>query len=182
MNILKRILLFAVCFVVIALAVSVVTGAIVGVTAVRDAADTSRASEVGASAARAFGLNYGLFIWLVSLVLSAGIAFRWIGALIAAALATLAYFFLPGAASLQKPFAQSSPPASAQISPQRSVANAAQQRAMQLYPELGIANSPLNREFIRRYRKYQIEDKHYFDDPDWPTRLAKESKAGLTRK
>jgi len=181
MNVLKRILLFVVCFVVIASVAFAVTGAIIGAIAARNAGDASDLSEIGGSAARTFALRYGLFIWLGSFVISAGIAFRWIGAITAGAVSALVCFFAGGAAPLPKPQAQNAP-ASATASPESSGSNPAQQRAVQLYPELGVTNSPLNQEFVRRFRKYQVEDKHYFDNPEWPTALAKESKDALIHK
>jgi hypothetical protein len=56
---------------------------------------------------------------------------------------------------------------------------AAQERAIALYPDLGVANSALNREFVARYRQYRIQNPEYFTDPDWPTKLAKESAEAL---
>jgi hypothetical protein len=58
----------------------------------------------------------------------------------------------------------------------------AQQRAIALYPELGVANSRFNREFLVRYRKYQQDNRHYFDDPEWPSKLAKETKDGIEQR
>ena len=181
MNALKRIILFLVCFVVIGLVASVILGAIVGAAAVRDAGNAASATELAGVAGRDFGSRYGLLIWLGSLVLSAGIAFRWIGAIIATAIAALVYFSTGKVTRSPKPVTQSVPTPSTAL-PQPNGANVAQQRAIQLYPELGIMNSPLNQEFVRRYRKYQLENKRYFDDPEWPTALAKESKDALIQK
>lgn len=50
----------------------------------------------------------------------------------------------------------------------------AQQRAIQQYPQLGIANSPMNLEFVRRYKEYQHTNPDYFKNPEWPLNLAKE--------
>jgi hypothetical protein len=47
------------------------------------------------------------------------------------------------------------------------------------FPELAVANSPLNREFVRRYNLYRKENREYFEDPDWPTKLARESAAAI---
>ena len=57
----------------------------------------------------------------------------------------------------------------------------AQRRALELHPALGIANSPLNREFVARYKKYQVTNKDYFRDPRWPLTLADESQAAIAR-
>jgi len=53
----------------------------------------------------------------------------------------------------------------------------AKDRAVRAFPQLAVANSPLNREFVRRYNLYQKEHREYFQDPDWPTKLAQESAA-----
>ena len=50
-----------------------------------------------------------------------------------------------------------------------------QQRAVKLFPELGVANSKLNQEFVRRYKQYQAQNPAYFYNPEWPTQLARES-------
>jgi hypothetical protein len=49
--------------------------------------------------------------------------------------------------------------------------------ALRLYPDLGVANSPLNREFLVRYRSYQRLEPEFFQDPAWPVTLVKESAA-----
>jgi hypothetical protein len=47
--------------------------------------------------------------------------------------------------------------------------------ALRLYPDLGVANSPLNREFVTRYHSYQRLEPDFFDNPAWPVILVKES-------
>jgi uncharacterized membrane protein YhaH (DUF805 family) len=44
--------------------------------------------------------------------------------------------------------------------------------AIEKFPELAIAGSPLNAEFVARYKAYQ--GSNFFNSPDWPMRLAKE--------
>jgi hypothetical protein len=44
--------------------------------------------------------------------------------------------------------------------------------AVAAYPELGVAGTAVNREFVRRYKLYQSVDPAFFDEPDWPKRLA----------
>lgn len=51
------------------------------------------------------------------------------------------------------------------------------QEALRLYPDLGIADSPLNREFVARYHSYQRLQPDFFQDPAWPVTLAKECAA-----
>ena len=49
--------------------------------------------------------------------------------------------------------------------------------ALRLYPDLGVADSPLNREFVARYRSYQRLQPDFFQNPAWPVLLVKESAA-----
>jgi hypothetical protein len=51
--------------------------------------------------------------------------------------------------------------------------------ALRLYPELGVANTPLNREFVARYRSYQRLQPDFFQDPSWPVILVKECAVAL---
>jgi hypothetical protein len=51
--------------------------------------------------------------------------------------------------------------------------------ALRLYPDLGIAGSPLNAEFDTRYRSYQRLQPDFFQDPAWPVTLVKESAAAI---
>jgi hypothetical protein len=57
----------------------------------------------------------------------------------------------------------------------------AQQRAIALYPDLAVAHSKLNQEFVRRYQQYQKVDPGYFNNPEWPTHLAHESQGALRK-
>lgn len=59
---------------------------------------------------------------------------------------------------------------------------AAQQKAVALYPDVGVASSPLNKEFVARMKRYQAEKKEFFTEPDWPIRLAKECDEDLSAK
>ena len=52
-------------------------------------------------------------------------------------------------------------------------------RAVQQYPALGVADSPLNREFRARYYRYRTANPAYFNDKEWPVHLAAESQAAL---
>lgn len=69
-----------------------------------------------------------------------------------------------------KPAVQSQP----QIVPTASDSLGAQKRAMAAFPALGVAGSPLNREFVARHKRYQTEKPDFFTDAEWPTKLAKE--------
>lgn len=54
-------------------------------------------------------------------------------------------------------------------------------RALQQFPALAVANSPLNREFVARFHRYQSTNQAYFKDNDWPLHLAAESQAALDK-
>ncbi len=59
---------------------------------------------------------------------------------------------------------------------------AAQQKAIELFPDVGMAGSLLNKEFVVRVKRYQTEKKEFFAEPDWPVRLAKECSEALAAK
>jgi hypothetical protein len=63
--------------------------------------------------------------------------------------------------------------------PTLALSSTAQQRAMKLYPELAVPNSKINQEFIRRYHQYQKVNPAFFNDPEWPTTLARECQAAV---
>jgi hypothetical protein len=65
------------------------------------------------------------------------------------------------------------PPTQKAKAPESSIA-AAQQEAIRRYPDLGVAGSKLNTEFVARYKRYQQERPEYFRDTSWPIRLAEE--------
>lgn len=65
--------------------------------------------------------------------------------------------------------ASSAPPSSAAW----TVATA-QKEAMRRYPQLGVANSPMNRAFVARYEQIKAKDPSYLRDPSWPLQLADE--------
>jgi hypothetical protein len=58
----------------------------------------------------------------------------------------------------------------------------AQKKAVELYPDLGVAGSELNKEFISRMKRYKVEKQDFFSEPDWPIRLAKECSDDLAAK
>ena len=49
-----------------------------------------------------------------------------------------------------------------------------QKEAVARYPNLGVAGSALNKEYVARLKRYQAEKREFFTEPDWPMRLAKE--------
>lgn len=69
------------------------------------------------------------------------------------------------------PLAPPPPPAALAMTPQK--------RAVQLFPDLGVTGSRLNREFLRRFTQYQKDNPSYFNNPEWPTQLARESDAAI---
>ncbi len=70
----------------------------------------------------------------------------------------------------------------AQLEAIRKDPQAAQRKAIELYPDLAVAGSPLNKEFVERVKTYRFEKKEFFAEPDWPVRLAKECSEALAAK
>jgi hypothetical protein len=66
-----------------------------------------------------------------------------------------------------------------QLTGAAGAASTAEERAVAKYPDLGVRNSALNREFIRRYQLYQQSNRAYFQDPEWPLHLAEESQMAI---
>lgn len=58
--------------------------------------------------------------------------------------------------------------------PTGHAATAAQWRAIAAYPRLGIAGSEFNLMFLETVKKAQIERMEIFDNPEWPTAIARE--------
>jgi len=51
--------------------------------------------------------------------------------------------------------------------------------AVRLYPDLAVAYTPLNIEFVARYNRYRREKPAFFEDPAWPVILVKECAAAI---
>jgi hypothetical protein len=49
-----------------------------------------------------------------------------------------------------------------------------QKRAIAKYPQLAVASTPLNQEFVRRYNGLKASGDAMLQDPDWPEKLAKQ--------
>ncbi len=62
----------------------------------------------------------------------------------------------------------------------QAVANA-RQEAIRRYPNLAIAGSKFNGDFVARYTYYQQQQPAYFQDTSWPLRLAEKLLKRLTR-
>jgi hypothetical protein len=75
----------------------------------------------------------------------------------------------PEPAPTPAPLARATPPP-----PHAAAVLAAQRAAVARYPSLGIAETPFNRAFLAAYRRIQRTEPDYFDDPQWPLRLADE--------
>src|SRR5579871_6905935 len=65
--------------------------------------------------------------------------------------------------------------------PSTPIATEAEGRAeaLRMYPALGIADSPINVEFVARYKRYREEKPEFFDDPAWPVTLVRECATAL---
>jgi len=48
-----------------------------------------------------------------------------------------------------------------------------QRKAVQMYPQLGVLGSPLNKQFWAAYQDRQKADPAFFNDPKWPVHLAR---------
>lgn len=48
--------------------------------------------------------------------------------------------------------------------------------AVTLLPAIGEAGTPENKEFVERAARYRQENPDFFNEPDWPVRLAEEIK------
>lgn len=85
----------------------------------------------------------------------------------------------PSAAVPATPAPTPRAPATPRPVPNSAAAIQAQKRATLSYPDLARANSPLNKRFVEKVRAAQTERPEIFDDPEWPTILAKEARASL---
>ena len=54
--------------------------------------------------------------------------------------------------------------------------------AVKYHPDLGVGGSPLNKEFVARYKRYQAVESAFFDNPSWPLTLAEECAQALRAK
>jgi hypothetical protein len=56
----------------------------------------------------------------------------------------------------------------------RMTVQEATKRALEAWPELGVANSPLNLRYVDRVKAYRESKPAYFENPEWPWKLAQE--------
>jgi len=57
----------------------------------------------------------------------------------------------------------------------------AKKEAVQLYPELAVAGSRMNAEYVARYDRYRLQNPSYFLDTNWPLTLANETAAAMSQ-
>ena len=50
----------------------------------------------------------------------------------------------------------------------------AEREAVRQHPELGLAGSKFNANYVVRYQRYKRENPKYFNDSEWPVTLANE--------
>lgn len=70
-------------------------------------------------------------------------------------------------------------PTPASIPPQFVSVEQAQQEALRRYPDLGVAGSKFNAEFIVRHQRYKRENPAFLQDTSWPIRLAEETATAI---
>lgn len=66
-------------------------------------------------------------------------------------------------------------PQPASQTPRFASVEQAQQEALRRYPDLGVAGSKFNAEFIVRHQRYKRENPAFLQDASWPVRLAEET-------
>ena len=82
---------------------------------------------------------------------------------------------VPVAASNREGATVPSPPQTTALTPGEERLQREEQskrEAVATYPELGIAGTAVNSEYVRRYKLYRSVNPAFFDEPDWPKRLA----------
>lgn len=83
------------------------------------------------------------------------------------------YRYFPYESTISPPAPSAASSSTAPSSAAWTVATA-QKEAMRRYPQLGVANSPMNRAFVARYQQIKAKDPSYLRDPSWPLHLADE--------
>lgn len=181
MNFVKRFLLFLGTWLVLYMGSFFVAGIIVGGIAGSHTHDGISGMQAGALAGAEFGIRYRPIFFAVTLMLAALFASNFSPLAILAALPFAAggFWVLDHLRPKPEDVLRAIPLAVPRATPAPMDVAGARQRAVTLYPQLGVANSRLNLEFRRRYESYQKTAPTYFDDPDWPSKLAKESKDAL---
>jgi hypothetical protein len=87
---------------------------------------------------------------------------------------SLLAFAPTSAASASSPSTISTGASLAPASPAAWTVATAQNEAVRRYPQLSVANSPLNHAFLARYQQIKSTNPSYLRDPSWPLRLADE--------
>ena len=75
--------------------------------------------------------------------------------------------------SVSTPPSASETPATVVPSPTLSPVEEAKREAVRRYPQLGVAGSELNREFLNRYNIHKHSDPGFFNDPSWPLKTGR---------
>jgi hypothetical protein len=184
MKIITRIVVFILLLVVLNLLGFVVVGYISGLSAPAAIRDPTAAKQAAHVASEEYVLRYFPAMAAIFTLLSALIAFgaRLRTFLIAGSLAVgiFCYMSLGAMAYKTRPKGSALQTTTSTPAPLDRGATA-QQRAIQLFPDLGVANSRLNQEFLRLHNQYQKDNKQYFADPEWPTKLAQEANEAIKR-
>ena len=81
----------------------------------------------------------------------------------------------------EKSWAPIEPPEQKPANP-NDAAVEAQQRAIAKHPSLGVADSPLNQEFVARVKWYRTAVPNFFNNPDWAIDLAEQCEKYLREK
>jgi hypothetical protein len=140
----------------------------------------------GRQAGGQFLAAHALHIWMASVVIAAAAYYRWKGLALGLVIAAGSWVIFGGGLPAPERVEEEPPVTGANSTPAPEAApttpasnTTPQQRAMDAFPALAVKNSPLNLEFVARYRRYKTENPTYFDDPEWPLKLAKESSEAL---
>ncbi|MEP6668134.1 MAG: hypothetical protein ABJF10_03220 [Chthoniobacter sp.] len=78
-----------------------------------------------------------------------------------------------------RPNGAATPAAPTEPSPRITTELEGRAAAVRLYPDLAVAYTPLNIEFVARYHRYRREKPAFFQDPAWPVLLVKECAAAI---
>ena len=183
MSFVKRLFLFVGVLVVLYFGSLILAGGIVGGIAGAKTHDAVSGGQAGGLAAIQFSLQYRSIFFGAAILIAALAAFgaKALTFLVALPVAVGGFFLLEQSRPKPEEVARAIPLLAAHATPAPADIAAAKQRAIALFSQLGIPNSPLNREFLRRYNDYQTKAKSYFDDPEWPSKLAKESDEALKK-
>ena len=181
MKVVTRIIVFILLLVALNFGGLVVGGFFSAMGAAAAITDPGAAKQATQAASQEFVFHYWPAMAAIITLFSALVAFgaRLLTFFVAGSLAVGIFFFMHFSVIAYRAHYN---PSSAPITPStpRPIDGAtAQQRAIQLFPHLAVSNSRLNQEFVRRHNQYQKDNKQYFTDPEWPTKLAREANEAI---